>query len=346
MEPLFDARVLIVDDNPDEIWILQTLLEREGFSEIASTTDPTAAVDLFIAFEPDLVLLDLHMPRLNGLDVMDRIKTVSRDFVPIVMLTGDMNPEVRLRALGSGANDFLTKPFEKTEVHLRIRNLLHTRQLHKQLKEENASLERKVLERTKDLERAKFEILQRLAMASEFRDDCTGEHAYRVGELCERMALAIGLPAKQVSLLKAAAPLHDIGKIAVPDHILLKPGPLTSEEWDVMKRHTTTGARMLSKSVSPILRLGERIALSHHERWDGAGYHGIEGENIPLSGRLVSLADAFDAMTHARPYKNALSVDAAVAEISDQRGRQFDPVLVDVFVDAYEEINAPETIPA
>ena len=332
-----EARFLIVDDNPDQVWILQTLLEREGYTDIASTTDPARAVDGFIAFEPDLVLLDLHMPRMNGLDVMAQIKEVSRDFVPIVMLTGDRNPEVRLRALGCGANDFLTKPYEKTEVHLRIRNLLETRKLHTLLRQENESLERKVAERTQDLERAKVEILQRLAMASEFRDDRTGEHTQRVGELCERMARAMGLPKRQVELIRAAAPLHDIGKIGVPDHVLLKPGPLTPEEWVVMKRHTITGARMLARSVSPTLRLGERIALSHHERWDGTGYQGIAGKDIPLSGRLVTVADAYDAMTHQRPYKEALPVEAAIEEIREQRGRQFDPSVVDAFFDSVHD---------
>ncbi|MBW3595209.1 MAG: response regulator [Actinobacteria bacterium] len=338
MAPDLDARILIIDDNPDMVWILQTLLEREGYHEIASATDPGTAVDTFIAFEPDLVLLDLHMPNKNGLDVMAEIKEVARDFVPVVMLTGDLNPEVRLRALGSGAHDFLTKPFEKTEVHLRIRNLLETRRLHKLLRNENELLEKKVAERTQDLERAKVEILQRLAMASEFRDDCTGEHTQRVGELSARMALVLGLSPRQVDLIRAAAPLHDIGKIAVPDHILLKEGRLTTEEWEVMKRHTDTGARMLSKSVSPTLRLGERIALSHHERWDGTGYHGIRAANVPLAARLVTVADAFDAMTHPRPYKEALAVDAAIEEIKSERARQFDPSVVDAFCDAYADM--------
>ena len=338
MPSFMDARILIVDDNPDLVWILQTLLEREGYSEFASCTDPACAVDTFLAFEPDIVLLDMHMPGRNGLDVMAQIREITREFVPVVMLTGDRSPEVRLRALGSGANDFLTKPFEKTEVHLRIRNLLETRRLHQLLRRENESLEQKVAERTSDLERAKVEILQRLAMASEFRDDCTGEHTQRVGQLCERMARVMGLSKRQVELIGAAAPLHDIGKIGVPDHILLKQGPLTTQEWQIMKRHTTTGARMLSNSVSPTLRLGERIALSHHERWDGKGYHGVSGDATPLAGRLVTVADAFDAMTHPRPYKEALPVEAALEELREQRGRQFDPSVVDAFCDTYEDL--------
>lgn len=338
MPSFLEARILIVDDNPDLVWILQTMLEREGYSEIASTTDPTKALDAFIAYEPDIVLLDMHMPGMNGLDVMAGMREVTREFVPIVMLTGDRSPEIRLRALGSGANDFLTKPFEKTEVHLRIKNLLETRRCHQLLKRENESLEQKVAERTNDLHRAKVEILQRLAMASEFRDDCTGEHTQRVGQLCERMARVMGLSKRQVELIGAAAPLHDIGKIGVPDHILLKTGPLTPEEWEIMKRHTTTGARMLSNSVSPTLRLGERIALSHHERWDGKGYHGVSGDATPLAGRLVTVADAFDAMTHQRPYKEALTGEAALEEIRDQRGRQFDPSVVDAFCDSFQDL--------
>ena len=334
----WNPRVLIIDDNPDLVWILQTLLEREGFTEIASTTDPAQAIATFLAFEPDLVLLDLHMPGVNGLDVLADIKELSRDYVPVVMLTGDLNPEVRLRALGAGADDFLTKPFEKTEVHLRIRNLLETRRLHQMLRHENETLEQRVADRTTELEKAKIEILERLAMASEFRDDSTGHHTQRVGDLCGRMAQAMGLPKPQVDLIRAAAPLHDIGKIGIPDQVLLKPGPLTPEEWDVMRRHTKIGARMLSRSVSPTLRLGERIALTHHERWDGTGYHGMAGDAIPVSGRLVTLADAFDAMTHPRPYKPAKSVDEALEDIKEQKGRQFDPSVVDAFCDTYQDV--------
>ncbi|MGH2808749.1 MAG: HD-GYP domain-containing protein [Actinomycetota bacterium] len=173
------------------------------------------------------------------------------------------------------------------------------RALHEKLRRQNSILELRVDARTRELERAKLEILQRLAMAAEFRDDATGEHTQRVGRLCALMAEAMNLGAEKVRLMLDAAPLHDVGKIGVPDDILLKPGSLTPEEWAVMKRHTVTGARLLSHSVSPTLRLGERIALTHHEHWDGSGYRGLSGEDIPLSGRLVAVADAFDAMTRA-----------------------------------------------
>lgn len=338
MEEVPRARLLIVDDNPDMVRILEKLLEREGFTDIASTTDPIAAPEMFLACEPDLVLVDLHMPGVNGLDVMTQLKEMTREFVPIVMLTGDMSPEAKLRALGAGASDFITKPFERTEVHLRIRNLLEIRRLHSELHRENERLERRVQERTKALERAKAEILERLAKAAEFRDDDTGNHTQRVGELCELMARALGLPKRQVELMRAAAPLHDIGKIAVPDHILLKPGRLTDEEWEVMKRHTKIGAKLLSRSVSSTLRLGERIAMTHHERWDGNGYEGLPGDRTPLSGRVVAVADAFDAMTHDRPYRKAMRPDDALSILKEERGRQFDPDVVDIFTSTFASL--------
>ncbi|MDQ3941434.1 MAG: response regulator [Actinomycetota bacterium] len=338
VNPFTESRILLVDDSPDLVLILQRMLEREGYTELISTSDPRQVVDLYLAFRPDLVLLDLHMPEMNGLDVMASLKEATGgEYVPVVMLTGDQSPEAKLRALGGGAKDFLTKPFDRTEVHLRIKNLLEMRHLHQELRKQNELLEQKVAARTKELERAKEEILERLALAAEFRDDATGEHTQRVGQLCADMALVLGLPKSQIELIRAAAPLHDIGKIGVPDEILLKPDKLTHEEWEIMKGHTVTGARLLSKSVSPALRLGARLAFTHHERWDGQGYEGMSGETIPLSGRLVAVADAFDAMTHDRPYRRAMHVATAIAEIDDQRNRQFDSRVVDAFLHVYDD---------
>ena len=339
-----ESRILLVDDSPDLVVILQSMLEREGYTELISTSDPSQVVDLYLAYRPDLILLDLHMPKMNGLDVMAKLAEVTRgEFIPIVMLTGDQSPEAKLRALGGGARDFLTKPFDRTEVHLRIKNLLEMRHLHQELRQQNAVLEQKVAARTKDLERAKLEILERLALAAEFRDDATGEHAQRVGRLCAYMATALNLPKPQVELIRAAAPLHDIGKIGVPDQVLLKPGKLTPEEWSIMKAHTVTGAKLLSKSVSPTLRLGQKVAFTHHERWDGGGYEGMSGGAIPLSGRLLAVADAFDAMTHDRPYKEAMPVADAAEEISNEAGKQFDPRVVDAFLEVYKDAGGEET---
>lgn len=329
-----EARILLVDDSPDLVFILERILSDEGYTDVVSTTDPTRVVDLYEVLSPDLVLLDLHMPGMNGFDVMAALKEIGRDeSVPIVMLTGDASPEAKLRGLRGGARDYLTKPFDKTEVHLRIENLLEMRFMHRELARQNELLESRVAARTRDLETAKLEILQRLAMAAEFRDDETGHHTQRVGRLSALMAEVMRLNDTQVELIGAAAPLHDVGKIGVPDHILLKPGRLDEKEWEIMKSHTVTGARLLSKSVSPVLQLGERIALTHHERWDGSGYRGLSGTDIPLSGRIVAVADAFDAMTHDRPYKAAISAEEATEEVIKGSETHFCPLAVSAFLD-------------
>jgi putative two-component system response regulator len=213
-----------------------------------------------------------------------------------------------------------------------VRNLLEVQLLHEQLREHNAILERKLGERTRELDQAQLEILVHLALAAEARDDETQEHAWRIGRTCGLLAIALGLPESQVELVQRAAPLHDIGKIGIPDAILLKPGKLTDAEFDEVKTHAAIGAEILSGSASPLLRVAERIALTHHERWDGTGYpHRIGGEEIPLAGRIVAVADVFDALTHQRPYKKAWPVLDAVGEILTQRYQQFDARLVDAF---------------
>jgi putative two-component system response regulator len=193
-------------------------------------------------------------------------------------------------------------------------------------------LEAKVRERTRELESAQIEIIERLARAAEFRDDNTGQHTERVGQMAALLAREIGMPDTTVSLIRRAAPLHDVGKIGIPDSILLKLGKLTDEEFALVKTHTTIGARILSGSRFSLLRMAEEIAFSHHERWDGSGYEGLAGEAIPLAGRIVTIADVFDALTQKRPYKAAWPIGDAIAEIDRQRGRQFDPTLVDAFL--------------
>ncbi len=332
-----DARILIVDDEPANVRLLERLVEREGCRTHRSTTDSREAARLFRELAPDLVLLDLHMPHVDGFGVMEQLRPLIRktDFVPILVLTADITSEAKRRALSGGANDFLTKPLDATEVSLRIRNLLETRFLHLQLQVRNRLLEQHVVERTFDVEEAGLEILARLARASEFRDDDTGHHASRVGEVSARVARALGMSEEEAELVRRAAPLHDVGKIGVPDAILLKPGVLTREEWDVLQAHTTIGARILSGSTFPILQMAEEIALCHHERWDGTGYpRGLRGEEIPLVSRIVTVVDSYDALVGARPYKPAWPLEEAVAEIRAQRGRQFDPRVVDAFLGA------------
>jgi putative two-component system response regulator len=248
------------------------------------------------------------------------------------MLTGDMTPEARQQALSHGAKDFVSKPFHTDEVLLRIRTLLETRFLYFQVQSQNQILEAKVRERTRELEAAQVEIIERLARAAEYRDDITGQHTERVGQMAALLAREVGMADPQVSLIRRAAPLHDVGKIGVPDKVLLKPGKLTVDEFEEVKKHTYIGARILSGSRFSVLRLAEEIAFSHHERWNGEGYVGTRGDRIPLAGRIVAVADVFDALTQKRPYKAAWPVGEAIAEIERQRARQFDPDIVDAFL--------------
>jgi putative two-component system response regulator len=331
---LGELRILVVDDEDVNLMFLGRALEQAGYTRVQTTNDPSRAPMLFVETEPDLVVLDLHMPGMDGFELMERLVPVAggRSGVPFLVLTGDGTEEVKRRALESGARDFLTKPFSPTELLLRVRNLLEVQQLHRRLREQNTNLEQQVAERTRELEQARLEVLVRLALAAEYRDDATQEHAWRIGRTCGLLAAGIGVAAWQVELIERAAPLHDIGKIGISDAILLKPGRLTEQEFAAIKAHTTIGAEILSGSKSSLLRLAERIALSHHERWDGGGYpEGRRGDEIPLAGRIVAVADVFDALTHERPYKLAWPVEEAVGEVLSQRGRQFDPDVLDAF---------------
>lgn len=333
-------RILIVDDEEINIQVLERIFE-PAFAQLATTTDPRRALDLFREFGPDVVLLDLRMPHLDGLEVLAMIKQElpADTYLPIVVLTSDVSSEAKRRALSSGAKDFLNKPLSPGEVRLRVQNLLETRFLHLELQQQNQILEERVVERTRaliqrteELEDARMEILDRLARAAEFRDDDTGQHTQRVGQLAARLARELGRPEYEQDLMRRAAPLHDLGKIGVPDRVLLKAGRLDQDEITLMQRHTIIGGAILSGSSVPLLSLGCEIAVSHHERWDGAGYpSGVTGIEIPLSGRIVAVADVFDALTHGRPYKRAWSVAEARAEIERESGGQFDPDVVEAF---------------
>jgi putative two-component system response regulator len=333
---LTTSRILIIDDQPSNVALLEGILEEEDFTSRRSICDPREALPAYIEYLPDLILLDLQMPYLDGFEVMKQLRAcrVPNDFLPILVLTADVTPEAKRRALAEGALDFLTKPFDAMEVLLRIKNLLRTRSLHLQLQTQNQVLDQKVHERTAELEATQVEILERLALAAEYRDDDTGEHTKRVGETAAQIAQTLGWPSEEVELIRRAAPLHDVGKIAISDSILLKPGKLTPEEFGRMKTHTILGAKMLSGGRFALLQLAEQIALTHHERWDGTGYMGLCGEAIPIAGRIVSVADVFDALVSERPYKKAWTQQEALVEIQRQSGRQFDPRVVDAFLRA------------
>ena len=335
-----DARILVVDDEPANAVLLERILQSFGHRHVTATTDPLEAWTLFerglrerTPF--DLLCTDLHMPGLDGLRLIERVTaaTPDGDFLPILVLTADQQPAAEREALVRGAQDFLTKPFRKEQIRLRVDNLLRTRYLHLRLRDHAGRLEELVRERTIELEAARLDALERLASAAEYRDHATGRHAQRVGLLAALLGERLGLAADEVELLHRAAPLHDVGKIGIPDHILLKPGRLTDDEFSQMKEHVVVGSRLLSQGRSRLIVMAERIATYHHERWDGSGYpRGLQGDDIPLVGQIVAVADVFDTLIHERPYKRAWPLAEAVAEIRRQRDRWFAPRVVDAFL--------------
>lgn len=324
------ARILLIDDQEENIKLVTRILSSAGYEQIAATTNSEDALALHMQFKPDLVVLDLHMEKKDGFEVLEELLSLDAgaERVPVLMITADDTAETKRRALVLGAKDFVGKPFDGPEVLLRIGNLLETRFLQQTLKDQNSALEERVAQRTQELEKSQIEVLERLAAAVEFRDDDTGQHTKRVGKVSAMLGEAIGLPPETVQLLERAAPLHDIGKVGIPDNILLKAGPLTSEEFEIMKSHTVIGARMLANGRSDLVRMSQRIALSHHEWWDGSGYpHRTSGERIPLEARIVAIADFLDALTHDRPYRPAWSLADTLQEIKSRAGTHFEPLI-------------------
>jgi putative two-component system response regulator len=327
-------RILIVDDEPGNVRLLSLLLEEWGHGDLITTSDPTEVPDLFRRERPDLLLLDLMMPVLDGFALLGILGPENQGAVrvPILVLTADVTAATRQRALEEGATDFVTKPFDFDEVRLRVRNLLETRRLMVELADEKRALELRVRARTMDLEHSRLELLNRLAMASEYHDEHSLAHQRRVGMTAGAIGAVLGLDEAELRDLRLAGPLHDVGKVALPLDLLTKRGRLTPLENETMKTHTTVGSRLLRGSGSPLLDTAAAIARSHHERWDGLGYpDGLAGEAIPLAARLVAVADAFDVLTHDTPYQAAMGVEEAIAEIERLRGSAYDPAAVDAF---------------
>lgn len=327
--------ILIIDDQEMNARVLSRLIEREGLAETRSTTNPREAATLFNLLQPDLVVVDLHMPHVDGFAVLAQLRplTRGRSFLPIVIVTGDDSAESRRRALSEGANDFLAKPYDAVEVMLRLRNLLETRRLHLLLERHSESLEVAVAERTRELNESQLETLHRLAAAAEMRDDDTGRHTQRVGEMAARLAERLGHTREQVQIIRQTAPLHDVGKIGIPDSVLLKPGRLTAEELSVIQTHTTIGARILAGARSPLVAMAATIARSHHERWDGTGYPDrLVATEIPMEARIVAVVDVFDALSHDRPYRKAWDAARVRTLLEEGRGTHFDPEVVEVFL--------------
>lgn len=334
-----DAKILIVDDQDTNLHLLKSVLKKANYTNIMTISDPREVLHSFSLLQPDLILLDLMMPYLSGFEVMELLRPLiaQEDYLPIIVLTADIASKVKHKALAMGAHDFLTKPLDTAEVLLRINNHLKTRFLHLLLGDRNRSLEEEVGERTSELRDAHIEVLERLAIAAEYRDDETGQHIRRASNTSVLLAATLGVPDRDLELIRRASQLHDVGKIGIPDDILLKPGRLTPAEFEVMKTHTTIGARILSGAQSDLVRMASTIAYTHHERWDGQGYpRRLSGDKIPLEGRIVAIADVFDALTHSRPYKEAWPVEEALAEIKSQSGAQFDPAVVEAFFELHK----------
>jgi putative two-component system response regulator len=324
------AHIVVIDDEPQNVDLVTQLLQRAGFTSITGLADGRGLRPLLATAPPDLVITDLNMPHCDGFGVLEMLAPlINQERLPVLVITGDNSRDACHRALNCGAKDFLTKPFDLAEMLLRVRNLLEARLLFHDLRKQNRALLESVTGTSRELESTRLEMIERLALAAEYRDDETNLHNERVGQLSEHIALHIGYSAQEAALLKRAAALHDIGKIGVPDALLRKAGPLSEAELRVMRTHTTIGARILAGSQSPLLQMAETIATSHHERFDGSGYpRGLAGDEIPVVARIVAVADAFDAMINDRPYRKARGVNEALGELAAVSGRQFEGRLV------------------
>lgn len=346
-DELEECRILIVDDY--EINILVLIEALKSYSKISVSQDSKIAFDSLSYSLPDIVLLDLFMPDMNGFEICKYIKNNEHTSdIPIIFITSAHDPLSLSKAFELGAVDYIKKPFDTIEVNARLRTHLKLKIAERKLKEHNANLEIKVVERTKKLEEKNIELNEvkretifRLCLAAEMRDVDTGNHINRIQAYTEVIALKCGMSREEAEQLSLASSMHDLGKIGIPDHILLKPGELTSEESEIMKQHTVIGARALADGKSDLLRVAHRVALSHHERWDGKGYpQGLRGVNIPIEARIVGLVDVFDALISRRAYKHAFTVDDAIMIILSEKGNHFDPKLVDIFIASLNEIMA------
>jgi len=340
---LKSQRILLVDDEAANLKLLVKMLESQGYSNLVPIQDPRGLLEEYGRARSGLILLDLRMPWMDGFEVMDRLKELDDPLgPPIVVLTAEKGRESLLKAFKRGARDYLTKPFEIEELLARVHNMLEVHMSQLLLYEQRETLDSLVRSRTEELLRTRMQVIEKLGRASEYRDNETGRHIMRVGQTAALVAKGAGCEPQFCEDLSHAAPMHDVGKIGIPDAILLKPGKLSPEEFEVMKRHTLIGAKLLEDEQGHgILALAEEIAISHHEKWDGSGYpSGLAGEAIPKSGRIVALVDVFDALTSGRPYKLAWSSEAAAEMIRENRGKQFDPALADVFVSLLPEVMA------
>lgn len=357
-----DARIVVIDDEPVNTKVVQRLLQIEGYENFVSASDSREGLDLLRGESPDLVLLDLMMPHISGLEILAALRAdINTLHTPVIVLTASTDRDTRIEALSMGANDFLNKPIDPSELVPRVANLLALKRQQDCLEDYSRQLELAVRERTAELEASRRDILHCLARAAEFRDDDTGHHVLRVGRYARLLADALGYDEAYLDLIEQAAQLHDVGKIGIGDDILKKPGRLTEDEFECMQRHSSLGKRVLQRmspqeeialrhhadigakvlgvSNSPVLDMATRIALTHHEWWNGRGYPlGLEGEDIPIEGRITAVADVFDALSTRRCYKEAFPISKCFEIMETERGTHFDPALLDAFFTRRAEI--------
>ena len=334
------SKILVVDDEPANLRLVEKILQNAGYQYIELVSDSRKVVEKYLQQESDLILLDLNMPDMDGYEVMQKLQALKQEVIaPIMVLTAQQAREFRIRALDLGARDYLCKPFDQVELLARVRNLLEAHRFQQSLHAQKGELERLVQERTRELHDTRLQIVRKLGRAAEFRDNETGNHIIRMSKIAALLGRAAGMSEYECDLLLNAAPMHDIGKIGIPDKILLKNGKFEPEEWEVMKTHTLIGADILAGDSSEVLKMAQSIALTHHEKWDGTGYPvGLAGQAIPLVGRITAIADVFDALTSERPYKHAWPISQAVDYIRINAGTHFDPDITVKFLDLMPQI--------
>lgn len=332
-------KILIVDDEENVRLLVGRIVAGEGYAhEMAASAE--AALARLAVDEYSLLISDINMPGQDGIALLRTVREKYPDLA-VIMVTAVDNRLTAKETLAMGAYGYVIKPFERNALIINIVNALRRRDLEIASRRHSEELEALVRLRTKELWQSRDETIQKLAKAAEFRDNETAQHTVRVGEYCGLLAREMGLADDYCERIRAAAPLHDVGKIGIPDSILLKPGRLTPEEFEIVKTHSEIGYRILGESLSEVLNLGGVISLTHHEKYNGKGYpNGLAGEAIPLVGRIAAIFDVFDALTTKRVYKEAMSVAEAMVIIKEERGQHFDPELVDIFIANLPEIEA------
>ncbi|MFC1865083.1 HD domain-containing phosphohydrolase, partial [Chloroflexota bacterium] len=342
------AKILVVDDEDANLHLMEALLHLLGY-EVVLAGDGEEALAKVKETPPNVILLDTLMPKIDGFEVTKRLKEdEATKSIPVVMMTAQNEVKERLKALEAGADDFLTKPIDEAELRARVNSLLKVKAYNEHMHSYQQQVEAEVANRTQHLAKAfekikmaSLDTVYRLSRAAEYKDEDTGAHVQRMSHYSSAIARGMGLEEEFVEHILWAAPMHDIGKIGIPDRILQKPGKLDPDEWVVMKQHTTIGAEILKDASADFIKLAADIALTHHEKWDGSGYpQGLKSSDIPIAGRIVALADVFDALTSERPYKAPFPLEKALAIIKESQGNHFDPQVVGAFLVIEDEIRA------